>query len=63
MQRAKDENKSISAWVREKLEESLARSWTEKFVSAHGALAGLEGFERPAQPAFKLDQPRDDFDE
>lgn len=60
---ARRENKSLSAWVREKLEESLARSWSESFLATNGALADLAGFERPPQADAALDLPRERFDE
>jgi hypothetical protein len=58
---AKAEKKSLSAWVRAKLEESLSRGWNQEFLDTYGAWANLDAMERPAQPELGDDAPRESF--
>ncbi len=46
---AKDENRSVSSWVRARLEGSVVRGWPADYASVFGSLADTD-FERPPLP-------------
>ena len=56
---ARREHKSLSRWVKERLESALHHAWPEGYFNLFGALKVEGTFRRPKQPAFSEDARRE----
>jgi hypothetical protein len=52
------ENSSVSGWVKKRLLQSLEDHWPSGYFELLGTL-GQEDLQRPPQPDFSLDAPRE----
>ena len=55
---AEQARSSVSQWVKSRLTEALERTWPDNYFELFGALRGSD-LERPAQPPFDDDLPRE----
>ena len=55
---AKIEGASLSGWARKKLTHALEKTWPQGYFAVFGSLADVD-LERPAQPKFEDDVPRE----
>lgn len=57
-QRAKQEHRSISEWVKQAVQDKIRSVWPDSFIESLGSLSDTP-LQRPEQPAASLDRQRE----